>query len=66
MDKYINQIPLEELIAIVEGKDIHEAQKYKCIFDLLPCGIKVIDEKGVVVVCNKANLDIFSVDKTHF
>lgn len=32
----------------------------------MPCGIEVLDENGVVVVCNKADREIFGVDDDTF
>jgi len=50
-----DQLVIEDLIDIIGDEEICRMVKFKKIFDLLPCGIEVLDEKGVVVVCNKAH-----------
>lgn len=61
-----DQLVIEDLIDIIGDEEIYRMVKFKKIFDLLPCGIEVLDEKGVVVVCNKADREIFGVDDDAF
>ncbi len=70
MDRIIvnhpDQLEIDDLIDIIGDEEIHQMAKFRKIFDLLPCGIEVLDEKGVVVVCNKADREIFGVDEDTF
>lgn len=70
MDRIIvnhpDQLVIDDLIDIIGDEEICRMAKFKKIFDLLPCGIEVLDEKGVVVVCNKADREIFGVDDDTF
>lgn len=61
-----DQLVIEDLIDIIGDEEICRMAKFKKIFDLLPCGIEVLDEKGVVVVCNKADREIFGVNEDAF
>jgi len=64
--KHPDQLVIDDLIDIIGDEEIYRMAKFKKIFDLLPCGIEVLDEKGVVVVCNKMDREIFGVDEDTF
>ncbi len=63
---FSDQLVIEDLIDIIGDEEIYRMAKFKKIFDLLPCGVEVLDEKGVVVVCNKADREIFGVNEDAF
>ena len=64
--KHPDQLIIDDFIDIIGDEEIYRMAKFKKIFDLLPCGIEVLDEKGVVVVCNKMDREIFGVDEDTF
>lgn len=62
-DNFIDKLFIEDLKDIIGGEEITGISKFKSIFDLLPCGIEVLDHDGSLLLCNKAGNDIFGVEE---